>query len=140
MATFKMMNRPKKPTEPRAISEEIGYDLMFSDLQSKVEKFVELHQLASTAVVEVVIGDHWDGGYCICLEAEGKTYGLYNKEIDVYTKELKKYNDWRKDNRVAVEIEKAKTKEKIRIRKLEKRLEKATKDAEDIRVKLECSK
>lgn len=140
MATFKMMNRPKKPTEPRAISEDIGCDVMFPDLQIRVDKFVEHNQLSSSAKVEVVVGDHWDGGYCMVLETEGKTHSLYNKEMAIYAIELKVYNNWRKDNRIEIEKDKAKAKKEIKIRNLEKRLAKATKDAEDLKVKLECSK
>ena len=140
MAEFKMRNRPKKPQEPRAISEQLGYDLLFSELLLRVELFMENNQLSSTKEVEVCVGDNWDGGYCLCLEAEGKTHSLYNKEILVYKAELKEYNDWRKDNRVEIEKEKIKIKETIRIRKLEKRLAAATKTAEDLKVKLECSK
>lgn len=140
MATFKMMNRPKKPTEPRAISEEIGDEIFFSELLEKADKFRTTHQLASITQIEVVVGENWSEGYCICLETEGKTHVSYNKEMLVYKAELKKYNNWRKDNRVEIEKQKATTKEKIRVRKLEKRLAKATKDAEDLRVQLECSK
>lgn len=140
MATFKMRNRPKKPTAPHGLSESIGDLILFSELQNKVDKFREHNQLASTAEVEIVVGDHWNGGYCISLEAEGKTHAAYNLEMVVFKAKLKEYNNWRKDNRIEIEKYKAKLKKEINIRNLERRLAKATKDAEDIKVKLECSK
>jgi len=141
MTILRMRNRPKKPTEPRAISEEIGEMIFYTDLQYKVEKFREHHQLSLSAIIEICIGDgNYDSRTSIYIETEGKSHASYNKEMLVYTAELKEYNNWRKDNRVDIEKEKAKTKEQIRVRKLEKRLVKATKDAEDIRVQLECSK
>ena len=141
MATFKMRNRPKKPVEPRAISEEIGDCTLFTELKEKVDKFVEKHQI-SIDKVEVVVGDSWKDDYysTICLESPGKTHSLYNREILVYQAELKEYNKWRQDNRVEIEKEKLRLKAEIKQRKLEMSVGKAKKNLEEAERKLCNSK
>ena len=136
MAEFKMRNRPKKPQEPRAISEQLGYDLLFSELLLRVELFMENNQLSSTKEVEVCVGDNWDGGYCLCLETEGKTHSLYNKEVIIHKEKLAEYNKWRQDNRVEIEKEKLRLKALIKQRKLEMSVGKAKRNLEEAERKL----
>ncbi len=141
MVTFEMKHRPKKPVEPRAISEEIGDCTLFTELKEKVDKFVEKNGLPSIDKVEVVIGDSWTDDYAvtICLESPGKTLGDYQQELIIYKDELAEYNGWRQDNRVEIEKEKLRLKAEIKQRKLEMAVGKAKKNLEEAERKL-CSK
>jgi hypothetical protein len=137
MSSFKMRPRPKKPTEPRPISYEIGDSVTVGYLLECVEKLKLENPDRSDNQIRLQIEHEWHDGYGIYLVAPPVAYRVYEEKLAAYKLDLKAYQSWQKAHPKEIEKEKAKQKKATAKRKLKRIEDRLNKELDAVKAKLE---
>ena len=136
MAKFKMMSRPKKPTEPIHISYELGNYMSIGYVLECIEKFkIENPDHTPIDMQMEAEYDSYDGTR-IYLTSPPPSQKDYEKKHLAYKIELKAYQMWQKKNKKDIEKAKAVKKKETAERKLKLTIERLEKDMSTAKAKL----
>jgi hypothetical protein len=135
---FKMRARPKKPTQPRTITFEVGCYVTLGYFNECVEKFKTENPDRSEREIMLAIEDtDWDHNTAIVLSAPPQSQRDYEAKVDAYKIELKAYKMWQGSHEVEIDKHKVKEKKAAKKRKLKRTQERLVKEMAAIEAKLE---
>lgn len=119
MSDFKMMQRPKKPTQESYLVQQLWTCMTVKAFKEQLRIFMDRYPHLTEEDISI---EHNDDGYGIglYLEAAGKTNYVYQKELTKYNKDLKAYKDWKDKHAAEIAAYKVEEKKRIAIAKLEK--------------------
>ncbi len=136
MSSFKMRNRPKKPTEPKTISFEVGKYVALEYLLECVEKFKEEHPDRNPKEILVTVEETAWAGMSVFLEAPPRSQREYEAKQEAYKLELKAYKSWQDGHAPEIQKHKAVKKKATAKTKLKRTQERLNKELAAVEVKL----
>jgi hypothetical protein len=137
MSRFKMRPRPKKPTEPRTITFEVGCYVTLGYMLECVEKFKAENPDRSEREIMLAIEDtSWGEDNTIVLNAPPQSQRDYEAKLEEYKLELKAYKSWQKSHEKEIDKWKAAEKKRAAKRKLTRTLERLNNEIEKVEAKL----
>ena len=103
MPAFVMRKRPKKPSKPRSVREEVGESIPIEYLLSEAAKFAQFHNIEDINTILLEVNETCAGGWEIFFAHKGSTYAEYLSKLEDYKLELKDYERWREKNKKQIE-------------------------------------
>ena len=140
MATFKMRNRPKKPTEPEHVSFEVGNYVTVGYMLECIEKF-KTENPDRTPRDMMVEGESCEyEGTRVFLTAPPQSQTSYEATLMTYKVELKAYQMWQQKHKKEIEKAKVVKKKETAARKLERTQVRLKKELEEVEKRICNSK
>jgi hypothetical protein len=135
---FKMRPRPKKPSEPRTITFQVGSYVTLGYMNECVEKFKAENPDRSEReiMLSVETMECWREDYTIILSAPPQSQRNYEAKLNEYKLELKAYKSWQKAHEKEIDKHKIKEKKAAAKRRLNRTLERLSKEIEKVEAKL----
>ncbi len=137
MSSFKMRPRPKKPTEPRTETFEVGCHVTLGYLLECVEKFKTENPDRSDREIMLCTEETDWHGWTIMLEVPPQSQREYEAKLQAYKIEVKAYKMWQGKHEVEIDKHKIKEKKAAAKRKLKRTQERLAKEMAAIEAKLE---
>ncbi len=94
MSSFKMRNRPKKPSGPRHVDTRVGNYVSLSYLLETIEKFKIYNPEVDPRDIMLEAQNDWYEGGSIYLTAPPQPREVYEEELQEYKIEYKSYQAW----------------------------------------------
>ncbi len=138
MSKFKMRPRPKKPTEPRTITFEVGCYVTLGYMLECIEKFKTENPDRSEREIMLTIDDtNWGENNTIVLSAPPQSQRDYEAKLEAYKLDLKAYKSWQKSHEKEINKWKLAEKKKAAKRKLKRSQDRLVKELAVVEAKLE---
>ncbi len=143
MSKFEMRPRPRKPTQPKHVTFEVGSRVTLGYLHECVEKFKTENPGRSEQ--EIMLSIEQEGYSCdsiysydsIYLNAPPESHRGYEKKLEAYQIELKSYKMWQGKYEVEIGRCRAAEKKKVAKRKLKRTEDRLIKEMAAVKAKLE---
>ncbi|KKN92322.1 hypothetical protein LCGC14_0208130 [marine sediment metagenome] len=95
MSSFKMRNRPKKPTKPTEVDVGLGEDcISLPKLLVAVEKFKNENPEVDSKDIKIEVDYRCYSGSEFCLTAPPQSREIYEEKLQEYKIEYKSYKAW----------------------------------------------
>jgi len=137
MTEFKLRNRPRKPEEPRWITQELSGSISINELLKEVERLKQKHgyDLDYSGLSLACYED--DYNCYMSLELPPTPTAEYERKMVEYKVKLKDYNEWREKNKKQIELAKKQQKEQIALNKIKRTKARLEKELAEVESKLE---
>ena len=136
MSDFKMRLRPKKPTKPGPIQLKIGDWVNLEQFDERLEEFRQKYPFVAKKDIHLIVEEADYHNYHIFLYCDGAEQDDYGKRLAVYKAANLEYREWQKKYKRQIEQHRIEQKEKSRVTKLQKSLERLRKEIAEAEAKL----